>query len=139
MLVEGLAVHRVLQRLQLLAEPRPLFGRELADDRLVVPSEDRLGLVEQRAGTLEGPRRRDGRSGRSGGCAWIANGNWWRAAQSAISKIVKRTMPTGTGCALTSDWIAPKPPESSVPLGGVSAQTRTDARTIGKMTNQTAQ
>ena len=59
------------------------------------------------------PRRRSGQVARSGACAWRASGSWWRAAQSAISNTVKSTMPTGTGCARTSDWIAPSPLDSS--------------------------
>ena len=65
--------------------------------------------------------------------AWAcrASGSWWRAPQSAISNTVKSTIPTGTGCARTSDWTQPKTLETSAPLGGVSAQTSTHARTIG--------
>ena len=53
LLVEGLALHRVLESIEVDAELLALLRREVSLDRLLVLVEDRLGLFEERASALE--------------------------------------------------------------------------------------
>ena len=67
--------------------------RQVAHDRLLVPGEDDLRLVEERARALEraGACRAGGRRGAAGGRSGRAGGTGARA-QSAISNTVKATI-----------------------------------------------
>ena len=110
-----------------------------ADDAAVVLDEDHLGLVEQRAGTVERPAKVGRKIGPERGVRMARERQLMAGGPEDDLEDREEDDADRNGCARTSDSTQPSTPETSVPLGGVSAQTSVHASTTGRVTNQTSQ